>query len=75
MFPDDRSITAAILETSLDTVFTIGDEGLIVDVNAAATRMFGGSRQEFLGRNSSHLMATFKSIERRSPTCPRLAMY
>ena len=57
MFPYKRTITAAILETSLDAAFTIRQDGLIVDVNTAATRMFGWSRQELLGRNISVIVA------------------
>lgn len=53
MFPYDQTITAAILETSLDATFTIRHDGCIVDVNSAASRMFGWSRDEFLGRNVS----------------------
>ena len=51
MFPYDQTITAAILETSLDATFTIRHDGCIVDINTAASRMFGWSREEFLGRN------------------------
>lgn len=57
MFPYDQVITAAILETSLDATFTIRQDGCIVDVNTAATRMFGWSREEFLGRNISCIVA------------------
>ncbi|WP_028535680.1 putative bifunctional diguanylate cyclase/phosphodiesterase [Paludibacterium yongneupense] len=51
MLPCDQSITAAILETSLDAVFTIRADGTIVDSNSAATRQFGWSKAELLGRN------------------------
>jgi len=57
MFPYDQNITAAILETSLDATFTIDQNGSIVDVNTAATRMFGWSRDAFLGRNISCIVS------------------
>ena len=53
MVPYDQSITHAILDSSLDAVFTIRADGQIVDVNAAASRMFGWRRDELLGRNIS----------------------
>jgi len=56
MLPCDQGITASILETSLDAIFTIRDDGIIIDVNAAATRMFGWSKEELIGRNISSTM-------------------
>jgi PAS domain S-box-containing protein len=56
MFPYDQAITTAILETSLDAAFTIQQNGLIVDSNKSATRMFGWSKEEFLGRNISSIV-------------------
>ncbi|MCG2576856.1 EAL domain-containing protein [Dechloromonas sp. XY25] len=53
MFDYDSAAIAAILGTSLDAVFTIDAQGLIVDTNPAATRMFGWQREEFLGANIS----------------------
>lgn len=53
MFTYDSVAVASILGTSLDAVFTIDERGCIVDLNAAAVRMFGWSREEFLGRNIS----------------------
>lgn len=53
MFDYDAEAIAAILGTSLDAVFTIDERGLIVDTNAAATRLFGWQREEFLGANIS----------------------
>jgi PAS domain S-box-containing protein len=57
MFPYDQTITTAILETSLDAAFTISQDGTIVDVNAAASRLFGWSRGEFIGRNISCIVS------------------
>jgi PAS domain S-box-containing protein len=53
VFTYDSVAVASILGTSLDAVFTIDERGCIVDLNAAAVRMFGWSREEFLGRNIS----------------------
>ncbi len=53
MFDYDSDAIAAILGTSLDAVFTIDAQGLIVDTNAAASRMFGWPREAFLGANIS----------------------
>lgn len=53
MFPYDEQAIASILGTSLDAVFTIDERGHIVDMNPAALRMFGWSRQELLGANIS----------------------
>ena len=56
MFPYDQAITTAILETSLDAAFTILQNGEIVDCNKSATRMFGWTKEEFLGRNISSIV-------------------
>lgn len=56
MFPYDQTITSAILETSLDAAFTIQQDGRIVDVNQSATRMFGWTKEELLGRNISTIV-------------------
>lgn len=53
MFPYDGIAIASILGTSLDAVFTIDDQGVIVDVNTAAVNLFGWTREEFLGANIS----------------------
>lgn len=50
-FDYDSKAVASILGTSLDAVFTIDDHGTIVDLNLAATRLFGWSREELLGAN------------------------
>jgi PAS domain S-box-containing protein len=53
MFPYEGRAIASILGTSLDAVFTIDEQGVIVDVNAAAENMFQWTRSEFLGANIS----------------------
>ncbi|HLO62967.1 MAG TPA: EAL domain-containing protein [Azonexus sp.] len=56
MFPYDEQAIASILGTSLDAVFTIDERGHIVDLNLAALRMFGWSREELLGANISAIV-------------------
>jgi PAS domain S-box-containing protein len=56
MFPYDQQITSTILETSLDAAFTIRQDGRIMDSNKSATRMFGWTKEEFLGRNISSIV-------------------
>lgn len=46
----------AILETMVDGVITINNQGLIDTVNPAAERIFGYQSQELIGRNVSMLM-------------------
>lgn len=46
----------AILETAVDGIITIGERGTIDTVNRAATRLFGYSAEEMIGRNVSMLM-------------------
>lgn len=53
VFPYDGAAVASILGTSLDAAFTIDARGIIVDLNPAAVRMFGWSRDELLGANIS----------------------
>lgn len=53
MFSYDGIAIASILGTSLDAVFTIDARGIIVDANAAASTMFGWSKEELLGANIS----------------------
>lgn len=45
-----------IIETALDAVVTMDDEGLITGWNARAEKMFGWSREEALGRKMSDLI-------------------
>ena len=47
---------AAILEATLDAVIVIDHEGLVVEFNAAAERIFGYPRQDALGRNLASLI-------------------
>lgn len=45
-----------LVESAVDGIFTIDTKGIIQHVNAAAVRMFGFSREEFLGRNITMIM-------------------
>jgi PAS domain S-box-containing protein len=46
----------AMLEASLDPLFQINEKGIIQLVNRASTRLFGYSREEFLGNNISMIV-------------------
>lgn len=45
-----------IVETAVNAIITINEDGLIESVNSATERMFGWSKAEMLGRNVSMLM-------------------
>lgn len=45
-----------ILETAVNAIVTISEQGVIETVNAATERMFGYSREEMIGRNVRMLM-------------------
>ena len=46
----------AILDTAVDSIVTIDDQGIILGVNAATTHIFGYAPEEMVGRNISMLM-------------------
>ncbi|MCB1326234.1 MAG: PAS domain S-box protein [Spirochaetales bacterium] len=48
---------SAILDTAVDCIIIIDDQGRIEEYNNAAERLFGYTRRETLGRNVSMLMA------------------
>ena len=50
---DTESILLAIFEASLDPLFQINEKGTIQMVNSAATKLFGWSREDFVGSNIS----------------------
>ncbi len=57
--PNGANINAyveAILETAADAIVTIDQDGLILSFNRAASRMFGHSPGDVLGKNVSILM-------------------
>jgi PAS domain S-box-containing protein len=43
-------LKGAILESALDSIFTIAEKGTIVEVNPAAEQSFGYSREELIGK-------------------------
>ncbi len=47
---------AAIVETAVDAIITIDEQGIIDSFNPAAERLFGYARDEVLGKNVSLLM-------------------
>ncbi len=56
----------AILESSMDCIITMDDEGLVVDWNPAAEKTFGYSEKEAIGRNMSELIIPQRFRERHS---------
>jgi two-component system sensor kinase FixL len=58
MFAYDHEITKSILGSSLDAVFTIQHDGVILDANDSAERMFGWPISELLGHNNSIIVAS-----------------
>ncbi len=53
---DREARTRAIVDTVLDGIITIDDEGTIEDLNPAAARMFGYGQDEAVGHNVKVLM-------------------
>ena len=53
---DSEERHRSIVETAVDAIITIGEDGAIETVNPAAIRMFGYAAQEMIGRNVSMLM-------------------
>lgn len=53
---DSEARKAAILETALDAVVTMDHHGDIVDVNAAAERMFGYRQLDMVGKEMAELI-------------------
>lgn len=51
-----KNITRGILDASFDALFVINDRGIIQDVNQTSTKVFGWTREEFLGQNISIIM-------------------
>jgi PAS domain S-box-containing protein len=53
---DSESRMRAVLETIVDAVITIDEQGRILSFNQAATRLFGYSPEEVMGQNVNILM-------------------
>jgi PAS domain S-box-containing protein len=53
---DSESRKAAILESALDSIITIDHTGRILEVNAAAERTFGFTREEMIGQEMARLI-------------------
>jgi PAS domain S-box-containing protein len=51
-----EALKRAILETALDAILSISEEGLIQEWNPAAERIFGYSREETIGRPMEELI-------------------
>ncbi len=53
---DQESFLHAVLDTLAEGIVTVGDDGRIVSVNAAACSMFGASAEDLTGRPFSELV-------------------
>lgn len=53
---DEDAWFRGLVESAVDAILTINTRGIIRHANAAATRMFGFTREEFLGRNITMIM-------------------
>ncbi len=53
---EDRDRLRQVFDSAVDGIIAIDDAGVVLEVNAAAERMFGFSADEILGQNVSVLM-------------------
>jgi two-component system, LuxR family, sensor kinase FixL len=53
---EDRALLAAILNTAVDAIVTIDDQGIVTHANYALQKMFGFRPEEIIGKNISILM-------------------
>ncbi len=53
---DSELLAQGILETAVNAIITIGEDGVIQTVNVATERVFGYSREEMIGQNVKILM-------------------
>jgi PAS domain S-box-containing protein len=58
---------AAILESALDCIVSMDEQGRIVEVNAAAEKIFGYKREEMVGKDMAELIipSQFREAHRR----------
>lgn len=70
MFNYQSEVVGSILETSLDAIFTVDDQGKVVDLNAAAERMFGWSRPTLLGADVSVVIPAPSAFAPGNTTAP-----
>jgi PAS domain S-box-containing protein len=60
---ESKNRLTAILDTAIDAIVTIRDDGTIETVNAAAERMFAYTASQLMGRNVSLLIPGFFDAE------------
>jgi two-component system NtrC family sensor kinase len=53
---ENEALNEAIVRTSLDSIIIIDDQGLVVDFNPSAEKLFGFSREEAIGREIGELI-------------------
>jgi PAS domain S-box-containing protein len=66
VMPDSKALTAAILETALDSIIIIDQDGQVLEFNPAAERTFGYRRVEVIGRQMADLIVPPALRERHS---------
>lgn len=54
----ERGLLRAVVETAVDGIITISEDGTIMSANPATTRIFGYSEADMIGRNVKMLMPT-----------------
>lgn len=54
--PDAGALAAAVLETTLESVFVVDSDSVVVDLNPAAERTFGYIRPEAVGQELARLI-------------------
>lgn len=55
---NSESRMRAVLETAVDAIISIDEQGIVQRMNEAAERMFGYARSEIVGRNVNALMSS-----------------
>ena len=56
--PDDSGLLRAVVETAVDGILTIDEQGFIITANPAAVSIFGYDSAELIGQNVKLLMPT-----------------
>jgi PAS domain S-box-containing protein len=51
----EQNLLSKILDASFDSLLVINEKGILQTVNEAATKTFGWTKKEFIGRNSEYL--------------------
>ena len=69
---DSEAKARAILETAIDAIVSVDQDGIVASANPAAEHMFGYSAQEFAGRHVSEFMPDLDTPGRAASKSPKL---